>query len=398
VPYFKWQGVDLRGKNRRGTVFARSNDHLDEILFKRDIALINSYQTRQLILLPISFSQKINFYRRLATLLKAGVHVPQALSILAESIENVKFQEIINNLQELVQEGKSLQDALSKHPATFDHVVVHMINIGQEAGALHLALHILSSHLESKHQFYKKIRSAALLPGLTFLFFVTVALVIFIGIMPLFSSIFESMEQEIPTLTKKLMNLSQFLASSRAVIAGVGFALLLWVGYLVLGTSRRKKILDHIAIKTPGLKHIVDSTYSFSFFQSVAMLLQGGMPLVPALKIAKASINNDLYKVQLEELQQAVASGSSLSAALSMQAGTFSRPENIAVVEVGEESGNLSEMLFSIAHDHQERLEHQLQRYSTLFQPILMLILGVLIALLIVAVYMPIMSLSYVVA
>lgn len=350
--------------------------------------------TEPLISLPISLLVKINFFRRLATLLEAGVHLPQALLVLSESIEYPSAQEVISGVGQRVYEGQSLHEALSCYPTVFNFMMIHMINVGQEAGALPLALKILAMHLETKQQFYKKIRAAALIPALTFFFFVSIMLVIFIVIMPLFSNIFESMQQEMPTITKWLMSVSEFLGSSKAVFVGFGIGALVVLVYRLMGRELRKRILDRTVLRTPGVYRLVVMSSSFSFFQSVAMLLEGGMQLVPALRISNEAVNNHILRAQLSVLVRSVASGNSLSQSLAQYQGPFSTLDIEAMIMVGEESGQLSSMLSRVAQDYKERTERTLSLYSTLFQPVVMIILGAFIALLIVAVYVPILTLS----
>lgn len=287
-----------------------------------------------------------------------------------------------------------LHQALSYYPALFDSVMIHMVNAGQEAGALTLSLQILAQHLETKQNFYKKIRAAALLPVLSFFFFISIALVIFIVIMPLFIPIFESMQQEVPTLTQWLMQVSEFLRSFKVVAWTGALGSLLWLGYVVMGKKKRKQIIDKLALQVPGIRIITVYSATFSF-RSVATLLSGGVQLVPALHISKQAVNNAILREQLDDIKEAVAAGNSLQQALVLHPGPFSRPDIEAMVTVAEESGQLASMLATIADDQHERLERTLSLYSMLVQPCLMIILGVLIALLIVAVYIPILSLSY---
>jgi len=394
VPYFKWLGIDLQGKLRKGMTFARSDEHLDNLLLRRDIALTSSRITRPLIVLPMSLEAKIRFFERLATLLNAGIHLPQALSILAESFEFPAAQEMILDIESRVKGGQSLHDSLAAYPHLFSPMMIHMVNVGAEAGALPLSLNILAMHLKTKHQFYKKVRSAALLPVLTFLFFISIALVIFIVIMPLFSSMFESIGKEMPTITMWMMRVSNFLSSSKAVFFGLGIAVLAILIYRWIGKERRKTIVDRMVLKMPGISHLVVMSSSFSFFQSVAILLEGGMQLVPALKIGNETINNHILRAELKPLIRSVASGCSLSQALAAHNGPFSVPDIEAMITVGQESGQLPVVLTRVAHDYKERTERMLSFYSTLFQPLIMILLGLFIALLIVAVYIPILTLS----
>jgi len=394
MPYFKWQGIDLVGKIRNGKIFARSFEHLDSLLLKRDIALMNYKETKPLFVRLIGLQDKINFFERLSVLLESGVLLPQALLIIAESIQHPFLQKIILDLEKRVQAGQSLHEALLNYSSHFGSMSIHMIRVGFEVGKLPLVLKILVMHLNTGNKFLKKIRSAAFVPFLTLLFFVSITLVIFVAIMPLFSSIFESMQQEVPAMTLLLMKVSSFLRSSSAIIAVIIILMVSLFIYFWLGRERRKKLLDCFMIKTPVFSHLVVLASNFTFFQSVAILLDGGMQLVPALKIGVDTISNHIIRAQFIPIIKSVDSGSSLSQAISMFQQRFSQTDIEAMILVGQESGQLSAMLSRIAQDYKEKAERKLFLYSSLFQPIIMIMLGIFVALLIVAVYIPILTLS----
>ncbi len=394
MPYFKWKGIDIQGKDRHGTMFARSAKHLDVLLFKREIALMSQHPIKPLFKGPIRLDVKIHFFSRLATLLEAGVHLPQSLSIMAESMEHAAAQEVIAGIYERVEAGQAFHEACACYPRVFNNTMIHMINVGLEAGSLPLALTMLTMHFRTTHQFYKKIRLAALVPGFTLLFFIAIMFIIFIVVMPLFSTIFESFEQEMPPLTGWLMRASNFLSSPQAVLSGLGLIGIIFLIYHWIGKNRRKRLFDVLVIKMPLLSDLVEMTSCFSFFQTVSMLLDGGMRLVPALYMGRQAINNEIIRAQVSPIVNAVASGSSLSASLVQYRGPFSRSDIEAMIMVGQESGQLPKMLSQIADDYKQRTERKLAFLSALFQPIVMIVLGVFIALLIVAVYIPILSLS----
>src|SRR5579872_1850639 len=169
MPYFNWHGIALSGASKKGKLFARTQNELDAILFKRDIALLDcSLASPSRWLRSVSISTKIQFFRQLAALLQAGVLLPEALTIVTEQLDNPRFQEVVYAVANQVHQGKSLGQAMAQYPQLFDSLMIHMVQVGHQAGALAAALDMLSDYLESVVAFQKKIRSAAIMPALTF--------------------------------------------------------------------------------------------------------------------------------------------------------------------------------------------------------------------------------------
>ena len=398
MPYYRWKGINLFGDAKRGKSFARSEDDLDSLLFDRNIAMLSCKNCKIWSFLgSISNEDKINFFRQLSVLLESGVRLPDALRILGEQSENILFGQIVFALESDIQEGVSFGDALGKHPQIFDDLMVKMANVGQESGNLGSSLKQLTSYLEIKQDFRKKLRSASALPMITLAFFVFITMSIFVFVVPKFADIFRTMNKELPTITRVILKISEFLRSYQLFI-GLGIL----VAFIFLARKYIKKpvlqpVVEMILVRFPLTGSLIKQTSLVYFLRSVSMLLQSGMRLLPAIEITKKSFESSLLKNHLEMLQQDVYAGSSLSQSMTDYPGLLFSQDLVAMVKVGEETGSLGLMLQKAADMYQDKVNRSILFFTTIFQPLLMICLGLLIALLIFAIYIPVFSMADVV-
>jgi len=398
MPYYRWKGINLFGDAKRGKSFARSEDDLDSLLFDRNIAMLSCKNCKIWSFLgSISNEDKINFFRQLSVLLESGVRLPDALRILGEQSENILFGQIVFALESDIQEGVSFGDALGKHPQIFDDLMVKMANVGQESGNLGSSLKQLTSYLEIKQDFRKKLRSASALPMITLAFFVFITMSIFVFVVPKFADIFRTMNKELPTITRVILKISEFLRSYQLFI-GLGIL----VAFIFLARKYIKKpvlqpVVEMILVRFPLTGSLIKQTSLVYFLRSVSMLLQSGMRLLPAIEITKKSFESSLLKNHLEMLQQDVYAGSSLSQSMTDYPGLLFSQDLVAMVKVGEETGSLGLMLQKAADMYQDKVDRSILFFTTIFQPLLMICLGLLIALLIFAIYIPVFSMADVV-
>jgi type IV pilus assembly protein PilC len=394
MPHFAWHGVNLMGNRVSGSLFARSEQDLDARLFKKDIALLACKQKYpSLLSKPITALHIIHFFKQLAVLLDTGILLPQALTIVNEQTENPLFQEIVYTISMDVDQGVSLSEALIKHPALFDTLMVHMVYVGQETGSLAQSLQLLCHYLQARYEFRKQLKAAALLPLLTLGFFVVVALVIFIAVIPRFVVLFASVGKALPPLTRGIIALSSFITSW--AMLGVVCVLTVAIGFSMrfMRTQRGANMMDSLYLRMPFVGTIVQRSCIAYYTRALAMLLQAGLPIVTAVRMSKYACTNVEMCQRLAYLEQEIESGASLQEAMAHQAELFT-PELIAMVGVGQESGRLSSMLAYAADTCDAQVKRALTTVTTLFQPLLMLLLGGLVTLLIFAVYIPIFNLS----
>ena len=398
MPHFQWSGVDILGNTRRGRQFARSKKELDAVLFKRQIALLKSKPTRTFSLFsPILLQHNIQTFRQLAELVGSGVLLPEALTIVAGQTEQPKLASVLHTVAVAVHEGKTFAHALAQYPHIFDRLTIQMVHVGHESGNVAIALSALADYLDRTQTFQKKVRAAALMPAITFGFFVVISLVIFIVVMPKFAAVFSSLKSELPPLTKTMMRISDFLHSSRALV---------WAGLLAMGLFALKKyrttkqgsvLFDTIFLRLPYIGMLTVQTSLAYFLHALSMVLTGGMQAVPALDTARHTVRNSVLRKQLGELVHDVAAGSSLSEAMLQDPGQLFGADVVSLIKVGEASGDLAALVKKASGLYQERVDRSLSFVTTMVQPLLMIILGLLITLLIFAVYLPIFNLSQVI-
>lgn len=397
MPYFKWVGVNLAGVTRTGKTFAQSEQALDAMLFKRDVALLRCNQCHPSFFgRSISLKQKIDFFHQLSILLKSGILLPEALMVINEQLDNPRLQEVVNAVSRDVASGLLFSDALRKFPDLFNQVMVQMVHVGNEAGILAESLTMLSGYLESHQEFNKRMRAALLMPILTLIFFLIIAVLIFTIIIPQFTILFSSAKQQLPPLTRKLILVSDFIRSWYAVVVLVGIGMIFVMARKYAQSPGGRWRVDGLALRLPIIADVVRYSAMMYLCRSLAMLLKGGMPLVPAMRSAKNSVTNVVLEHHVQYLEREIEAGSSLSVAMAQHPEQIFEQELLSIIKVGEESGQLIAMLEQVAASYQERVNRLLMMVTTLIQPILMIILGLLVTLLIFAVYLPIFSLSQV--
>ncbi len=394
MPYYRWRGVNIVGDYKKGLLFARSSEHLDALLMTREIALLAHKSQRQWIKKPIRMRDKLQFFRQFSVLIDSGVLLSDALGIVGDQLNHPPFQELMHAIAIQVQEGASLCGAIENYPQVFDPITIQLIRAGEESGRMAESLQAISGHIAATQDFYSKVRSALFLPAITLVFFLSIVMIIFVLIMPRFIDIFASMQQEIPPLTKRILAISEFMRSPWMGIMVLAGGLLSILGWRLTRRGIGRRMLDVCLMYLPLIGPIVQQRFLGYTMQALSVLLQGGMPLLQAIGVVRRSVRNQLFQEQLQELENQVASGSSLSDAMIRQQGSIAAPDVIAMIEVGQESGRLSLLLSRVGHTYYEQVSQQLSWLTMLLQPTVMILLGLLVALLIFAVYGPIFTMS----
>jgi type IV pilus assembly protein PilC len=397
MPYYSWTGISLHGVIKKGTTYAQSPDALDALLFKKDIASLHIKPSRMLrIRKKITAQAYSAFFNQLAQLLRAGILLPEALVIVQASMQS-ELQPIIQNIIDAVQKGCSLAQALQHHPKIFDPFVVQMVHVGHESGTLPLSLSLLAEHIEMMRGFTKQLKSAAYTPLLTALFFMLVACFVVIFIVPQFAALFASFSQELPPITRQLIAFSAFVDSWRMAVVGALCAILFLIIRDYATSAHGKGVMRSLYARMPIIGFCMQQSALLYFFRSVAMLLKAGIALPKALSIVRHAMANQSLESHILFLEQEVESGISLSAAMEQNHEQLFDQHVVAMIKVGEESGQLHDMLLQAAHVHHEKVQQTLKMATLVFQPLLMVIMGLLVTLLVFAVYLPVLQFSQVI-
>lgn len=340
MPQFRWFGIDLGGRMHSGTMMARSVDELSSVLFNDEIALLKCTLKKPLpFIQSVPLHVKIEFFKQLGLLLSSGIFLDQALYLIVHQIKNRFFKTVVQDILIDIQHGVSLSRALRNYATIFDDVTISMVEAGQESGDLVQALKELCDHQEMFLHFKKKVQSILLMPAITFLFFIGIALIIFTIIVPTFSVMFVSANQPMTRNTEYMILLSDFLRSRWSVIAGLIIVCAVGViKYYVLTCASLKKIVQQCLLKTPVIGTLIRTITFAYFFQSLALLTKSGVHLITAFSISYQSIGNIVLKQYIEQIYDALSQGNSLSQSVNQQSHLFS-DHIMALISVGQESG-----------------------------------------------------------
>ena len=346
MPYFKWKGIDWFGRIYKGYQFSKSKTDLEKILLNQEIGLISAQVVQPKFLIrSIPLADKVRFFKELSILVDSGILIHSALEIIVKQIKSSRFKKIIQEIQFDVMGGESFANSIEKHQDVFDPLIIQLIIAGQESDKLGESLLALSNYLEEHEEFTKKLKNILFLPGITFLFFLVIAFIIFTAIIPAFFNIFSNFGQQIPGITKKLFEISFFIKSKKFCVLLITT---LFVILIIIRLGRKKPFkihLQHFFVKIPFIGQIIKCSNLTFFLQSASLLLYGGVHLVKALELSSNSVKNLYLKGNFRELYYQVDRGTHLSLAMFENQSKLFLPDLIAMIRVGEESGNLNLML-----------------------------------------------------
>ena len=394
MPYFKWTGIDILGAKKKGKQVAYSLDDLSEQLFNHGIALLWAKKIYAPSLLwPINSRAKADLFDRKSKLLRAGLLLPQVIKIVAQQSHNPLVYDMLFAMSSDIQQGLSFTKILEKNNRLCDAITNVMLVAGDESGNLINAMENVALYFHKQHIFSKNIRSALAMPFLTLLFFMGITAFIFVFIIPRFIDMFHSFHQDLPLLTRYMINISEFICSSSMLYVIIGFAFVVAGISYYCKTSGKKK-WDRFVLKIPFLGAIIWQYHMSQVLRALSLLINSGVGLVEALAIVSKSVQHELVHEQCLALHDDVASGRLLSNAMAI-AGIF-LPEVVALVHIGEETGALGPALENASVMYSDMVESHLKRFVFFLQPIMIIVLGLLVTMLIFAVYLPILQLSHV--
>ncbi|HLW73255.1 MAG TPA: type II secretion system F family protein [Candidatus Babeliales bacterium] len=393
MPYFKWVGVDIVGATKKGKQAAHSSQDLSKKLLQQGIALLHSKSVyAPSFVWSINAKVKGDLFKQKAKLLHAGLLLPKVLEIAAQQSHNPLVHDMLFAISCDIQQGVPFAKALEKHNKLCDPIVMVMLTAGHESGNIINAVENVALYFHKQHAFNKSVRSALAMPFLTLLFFIGISLFIFVFIIPRFVDMFSSLQQELPALTRSMINISDFIRSSSMIyVLGVLAIICCVVHHYVRNAG--KHVWDTVLVKIPFIGVVVWQYQMSQALQALSLLVGSGVTLVTGLKIVSDSVDHTMVKVQLADLHDDVAGGQLLSSA--MVSSSIFLPEIVALITIGEETGALGQSLEAAAQIYNDTLDQSLRRFVFFLQPIIIILLGFLVTTLIFAVYLPIMQLSH---
>jgi type IV pilus assembly protein PilC len=339
----------------------------------------------------IATREFVVFNQELATLLKAGMPLVQSLDILRRRATNPLFKGVLDDVNERVRAGSSLSEAFEAHGALFPGVYTASLLAGEKSGNLEQVIRRYVSYVKIVASVKRKTLSALVYPVILLVLSLVVVSIIMLRVVPAFGAFYSQFGQELPLSTRIIVEVSSF-ASSYILPIAVGVALIAVGVWQWLQRPGERERFDQLVLRLPGLGGIARKFATSQAARTLATLLGGGIPLVNAIDVSARSIRNQYMARELRTAAQQVREGRALALAMS-DSGAF--PDvAIKMVEVGEATGALQEMLNSLADFYDEEIETNLGRFVTLVEPILLIVMGIVIAGLLLSLYMPLFNLS----
>ena len=334
------------------------------------------------------------FNQELATLLKAGLPLVQSLDILRRRVSNPLFKSVMDDVHERVRGGSALSEAFEAHGAMFPGVYTASLMAGEKSGNLEQVIRRYVAYVKVVSGVRRKTISALVYPTILLLLSIVVVSLIVLKVVPAFGSFYEGFGEELPLSTRAIVAISAF-ATSYFIWILAALAAVVVAGWMWLKQPGQRKRFDRWVLRLPMLGPIARKFSTSQAARTLATLLGGGIPLVNAIEVSAKAIRNQHVSHELMSVAQQVREGRAMAAAMG-DTGAF--PDvAIKMVEVGESTGALQEMLNSLADFFDEEIETNLGRFVTVIEPVLLIVMGTVIAGLLLALYLPLFNLSDVV-
>ncbi len=395
---FLWEGTDRRGKKIKGKSLA-ANEAAVRADLRRQGVVPSRIRKQSKSLFggrgKITPGDIAIFSRQLATMLAAGIPLVQAFEIVGNGHENQAMQKLILAIKADVEGGSALAEALAKHPLYFDDLFVNLVEAGEQAGALETLLDKIATYKEKTEAIKKKIKKALTYPAAVLVVAFVVTTILLIFVIPAFEDLFSGFGADLPAFTQMVIDLSVFVRQqgwilSLLIIAGVSAFF-----YFKKRSRAMRHFLDRMILKVPAIGPIIQKSAIARYARTLSTMFSAGVPLVEALESVAGATGNIVYEVAVMQMKDEVATGQRLQQAME---NTDLFPNMvIQMIAVGEESGSLDEMSAKVADFYEEDVDNAVDNLSSLLEPMIMAILGVLVGGLVVAMYLPIFKMGAVI-
>ena len=393
---FVWEGKDKRGKVLKGERSARNQTLVRAELRKQGITPSRVRKKPKPLFGGAGKTIKARdiavFTRQLATMLNAGIPLVQSFGIIASALENPRMQKLVNTIRIDVESGATLAEALAKHPAYFDELYVNLVYSGESAGVLDQVLESIADYKERIESIKGKIKKALFYPATVVGVAVLVTAILLVFVIPQFEAIFQSFGGDLPAFTRLIVDLSETLQRSGWIYL-IGFIALV-VG-LIQAKKRSKPFahsLDRISLKLPIIGGVLEKSALSRFARTLATTFAAGVPLVDALKTVAGATGNVVYGDATLQIRDDVATGHQLQ--LAMQQTRLFPPMMIQMTSIGEEAGSLDAMLSKVANFYEEEVNNTVDALSSLLEPFIIILVGVIVGGIVVAMYLPIFKMA----
>jgi type IV pilus assembly protein PilC len=395
MPNFVWKGRTRTGQAQEGQLLAENREAAIAVLRRQQIQVTTMREKgKEIKVLPrlprgIGSKRISIFTRQFSVMLDAGLPLVQCLEILAEQEEHQGFQAIINTVRTDVESGSSLAEAMRKHPKAFDNLFVNMVAAGEAGGILDIILQRLSTYIEKIVKLKSQVKSALVYPVTVILIAAGVVTIILWKVIPVFAQLFAGLGSEMPFLTRMVIGASNFVARFFPFILIVIVALVFFTRQYHK-TYRGRRVLDGILLKIPVIGMLLRKIAVARFCRTLGTLTASGVPILDGLEITAKTAGNSIIEDAVMSVRKSVEEGRTISEPLG-DTKVFP-PMVVQMINVGEQTGALDQMLSKIADFYEEEVDTAVNGLMKLLEPLMITILGVVIGTIVAAMYLPLYS------
>lgn len=395
---FSWEGTDKKGAKVRGEISGQNPALVKAQLRKQGV---NPTKVRKKAVSLFGKGKRIKpldiamFARQMATMMKAGVPLLQSFDIIAEGVDNPNMRKLVEDIKQQVAAGNSFATALRTQPLYFDDLFCNLVDAGEQAGALESLLDRIATYKEKTEQLKAKIKKAMNYPIAVVVVALIVSAILLIKVVPQFQSVFSGFGAELPAFTLWVIHLSEALQTWWFMILIGIFASAFGIKMAFQRSEKVRDGFDRFVLKMPIVGDIIYKSSVARFARTLSTTFAAGVPLVEALDSVAGATGNIVFKNATNKIKSDVSSGMQLN--FSMRTTGVFPSMAIQMTAIGEESGALDTMLDKVASYYEEEVDNMVDGLTSLMEPLIMSVLGVLVGGLVIAMYLPIFQLGAVV-
>ncbi|TVP45759.1 MAG: type II secretion system F family protein [Halomonas sp.] len=390
---WKWQGKNSHNKPLSGEMIGRSKTEIAAELTKRNIVIRRIRKKSRL-----TNGGRINtrdimlFARQMATMVRAGIPLLQALQVVAQSLKKLAMVALVQQIMNDISSGSSFSDALRRHPKHFDRLFINLVDAGEQAGALELMLDRIAAYQEKVESLKARVKKALWYPTAVMVIGIAVTMLLLINVVPEFESMFQSLGAELPPMTQMTVHLAKLVQHFWSAALGVAMIAALLLKISIQRSPTMAYCMHALLLRLPLIGDIAHKSALARFARTLATTFASGVPLVEGLGAAEGATGNRVYERAVAKTRQDVSTGQQLHVAMHMT-NRFP-PLAIQMVSIGEEAGTLDAMLNRIADYYEEEVDNKVDALTSLIEPVIIVVLGILVGLVVVSMYLPIFDLG----
>lgn len=398
MPTFKYETRDWNSKIVVGKIVADDESKVIEELRKRNLTIISIDLVKETTGKKVATSRKkvkeddlVIFSRQLSTMIDSGIPILQALDALQEQVTHPGFKSVLVAVHDDIQMGGSLSASFSKHPRVFDNLFVNMVKVGETGGVLSQILDRIAGYLEKSLKLKRKVQSAMIYPAVVVSMAVMITILLLVKVVPTFAGIYSSFNKKLPAMTQTLIDASNMLQHN--LLWMIGFVVLFVLALTrIYATDQGRLVIDRFVLKMPIFGEIIRKVAIARFSRTLSILLQTGVPILESFDIVGKSSGNRVIEEVVNNVKENVREGESIATPLS-KSGVFP-PMVTRMISIGEKSGQLEKMLTKIADFYDDQVDTAVNGLTSIIEPLIIGVLGIVVGFIVIALFMPIISIT----